>query len=1129
MVTLTRHKTSPSSFDLELPGRGTLQDKIYVGFVKYVEDGNRMGRLKVWIPELSGDPNNEQSWFIVSYCSPFAGATNIMDNSNDSTYAGTQKSYGMWFVPPDVNNEVVCAFINGDPARGIWFGCLYQQNMNHMVPGIPGQDTTATQPVAEYNKKVTQSNQQVPNRPPYSPLADALVKQGLDGDVLRGVSDSGARRADPPNDVYGILTPGGNQMVFDDNPVNSYIRLRTQNGAQVLINDTTGFVYINSVDGKNWISMDAGGRIDIYAADDVSIRTQGSLNLRADRDVNIEAGQNLNMKARGNVSKTPVANPQAAEVPQPPTQPGTTSVIGDSIAVGVSSKLDGSVAAANVGDNSTTIWNKISQNTSLKGLTNSVLSVGSNDIVNGQGNTARLLENLGKIRDFIAPSNFIWILPYDTTAKTTVQGFASSKGDTVIDLSNYPSSDNLHPRDYNVLANDITTKLRPASTGPTGPTGTQTPSAPTGPTGPTGPTSTASNSTGTAASSVTGPTGTSPTVGGQAPAGTTYTDIAQPFLVKHEGLAQNAYWDPPNKRETVAIGYGHQIKANEYSQGFIDTGTAGRIAVTRPNSSASSPGCGTATADQCAALLKIDMPKYASIVQGVIRGAWDQLGPYQQAALVCIAYNFPPNISTLMQNGAGNMMTSGDVEGVATLIETKMVTTAGGVPNKTLIQRAKDEANLYRQRPDLLGKGGTTTEGSTLAGAYSNDEKADGSLAQEDPNIANGYIRIQSRNSMHLLSEQYIFMTAAKDMHRYVAGSIFDSAGNNVNRIAGGYVHESANAEITIASNNNLQLYAPRTDINGTSPPLAVAAVSAIGPNDFNQQDSILNSVGNTSPVLTDTIVYHLPYHEPYDDHGGRNFESLRHSSTLNTNTGLRDGEVVPNSDKPLDLIGTPRTVMPFGSYQGAGYNSQNQPYYAYQGPVNNVTLASSSSLNLSDSGTQFIIGYENGSYRPITIGTPPVREIGYGHELTPDEIRTNSVNINGSQKNLSIPLVQQDILDLFKQDMQTVQQWMRPVVNVAVTQTQYDMLCSLAFNIGQTNFTNSSAIKELNNGNLQKVPNLWMQHTTDANNRVIPGLVVRRRAEVTRFILAPKREITPGAGNASPESATSITVTPNH
>jgi hypothetical protein len=55
---------------------------------------------------------------------------------------GSQQSYGFWFVPPDINNEVVVCFINGDQGRGIWFGCLYQQNMNHMVPGLPGNNST---------------------------------------------------------------------------------------------------------------------------------------------------------------------------------------------------------------------------------------------------------------------------------------------------------------------------------------------------------------------------------------------------------------------------------------------------------------------------------------------------------------------------------------------------------------------------------------------------------------------------------------------------------------------------------------------------------------------------------------------------------------------------------------------------------------------------------------------------------------------------------------------------------------------------------------------------------------------------------------------------------------------------
>ena len=104
----------------------------------------------------------------------------------------------------------------------------------------------------------------------------------------------------------------------------------------------------------------------------------------------------------------------------------------------------------------------------------------------------------------------------------------------------------------------------------------------------------------------------------------------------------------------------------------------------------------------------------------------------------------------------------------------------------------------------------------------------------------------------------------------------------------------------------------------------------------------------------------------------------------------------------------------------------------------------------------------------------------------------------------------------MYTQDIAAVQTWMNPVLgNVSVTQTQYDMLCSLAFNIGQSNFTSSPAIAALIGNNLQKVPNLWMQHTMNGAGRIVPDLVVRRRAEVTRFMGAPSVE-TIGAGSTN-------------
>jgi GH24 family phage-related lysozyme (muramidase)/uncharacterized protein (DUF2345 family) len=276
--------------------------------------------LQVYIPELGGDPTDPNSWYICNYASPFAGASNIYNvTAGGTTWTSSQTSYGMWFMPPDLNNEVLVCFINGDPGRGIWFACLYQQNMNHMIPGIPGVsgsagpgqslvDTADTLPVVEYNKMGQNVTVASAARPVFTPLASQLQIQGLDQDILRGTSTSGARRTDPPNSVYGILTPLQNQFVMDDNPGQAFIRLRTRTGTQVLISDTDGSIYINSADGSNWLNMNSDGTIDIYGLKDISIRSQGSLNLRGDIDVNIEAGRTINIKARNDVN---VPNPSA--------------------------------------------------------------------------------------------------------------------------------------------------------------------------------------------------------------------------------------------------------------------------------------------------------------------------------------------------------------------------------------------------------------------------------------------------------------------------------------------------------------------------------------------------------------------------------------------------------------------------------------------------------------------------------------------------------------------------------------------------------------------------------------------------------------------------------------------------
>lgn len=294
-------------------GRVVRYDGLYVGFVKDNTDVQRMGRLRVWIPEFGSKESDATSWITVSYSSPFAGATSpkLLGN-NAQTNEGTQTSYGMWMIPPDLDNQVLIMFANGDPTRGVSMGCLFQQFMNKMVPGMPADKSVqfpqTDVPVAEYNKRTTENIKEDIVRPAQTTTAEGINAQGLIRDTVRGVTTSGARR-EAPSQVYGILTPGpqnpdvpgkrlgGSQFVMDDGNGSEHIRVRTKSGAQLLIDETNGLVYAINKLGTSWMQMDAEGNFDVFSAADVSIRSQNDINFRADNDIVIEAGRNITMKA----------------------------------------------------------------------------------------------------------------------------------------------------------------------------------------------------------------------------------------------------------------------------------------------------------------------------------------------------------------------------------------------------------------------------------------------------------------------------------------------------------------------------------------------------------------------------------------------------------------------------------------------------------------------------------------------------------------------------------------------------------------------------------------------------------------------------------------------------------------
>lgn len=306
-------------------------------------DSTYMGRLEVSLKKsIPGRIAAKGETFTVKYLSPFYGLTQSrFEGNNSGDFNDVMKSYGFWMIPPDVGTTVMVIFIDGDPNEGYWIGCaLSEVNQNYMVPGIAASNhvlMTPEQrkrygsdylPVAEFLKKTQKLQNPNPESiaRPVHPFADRLLAQGLLLDNIRGVTSSSARR-DLPSSVFGISTPGpldpngpknkigydgnkqspvsrlgGTTFVMDDGDSkgqNELVRIRTRTGHQILLHNSSDLIYIANAAGTAWIELTSQGKIDVYAADSVSIHTEADFNFRADRDINLEAGRNFNMSIGG--------------------------------------------------------------------------------------------------------------------------------------------------------------------------------------------------------------------------------------------------------------------------------------------------------------------------------------------------------------------------------------------------------------------------------------------------------------------------------------------------------------------------------------------------------------------------------------------------------------------------------------------------------------------------------------------------------------------------------------------------------------------------------------------------------------------------------------------------------------
>lgn len=189
-------------------------------------DPTFMGGLEVTLLREQGNIlGDENQTYVVRCATPFFGSTPYeYMGSNKSDFNDTQKSYGMWFVPPDVGVTVMVVFIDGNPAEGFWIACIPSRFTNNMIPGIAASsaveltdadkkkyDTTLPLPVGEINRLINGKEERSFDaekiKKPVHPIAEHLLEQGLLEDDVRGFTTASSRR-EAPSAVFGISTPG---------------------------------------------------------------------------------------------------------------------------------------------------------------------------------------------------------------------------------------------------------------------------------------------------------------------------------------------------------------------------------------------------------------------------------------------------------------------------------------------------------------------------------------------------------------------------------------------------------------------------------------------------------------------------------------------------------------------------------------------------------------------------------------------------------------------------------------------------------------------------------------------------------------------------------------------------------
>src|SRR6185369_8154128 len=133
--------------------------------------------------------------------------------------------------------------------------------------------------------------------------------------------------------------------------------------------------------------------------------------------------------------------------------------------------------------------------------------------------------------------------------------------------------------------------------------------------------------------------------------------------------------------------------------------------------------------------------------------------------------------------------------------------------------------------------------------------------------------------------------------------------------------------------------------------------------------------------------------------------------------------------------------------------------------------------MKISSKGLELIKQYEKEEQFQY-LDSAGLPTIGYGHLLTKSELMSGYIKINDKSVCFhdNDGLLHDETIALLDQDLDPVEHIVNKLVNVSLTQNQFDALVILTFNIGNGGFAESTALKMINAKKFAEVPDAIMR-----------------------------------------------------